>query len=309
MEELTYMSADKKTTIHAVIWRPEGKAKGVVQIIHGMCEYIGRYAPFADYLTEKGYIVCGEDHAGHGKSAAGKDKLGYFNDERSLDIALSDIRALQERVQAEAAGLPYYILGHSMGSFFCRNYIARYGAGLSGAVIMGSGYKGKMLLSTALALTRVNALFKGWDNRSGFIDSLAFGSYNKRYKQENCAHSWLSVDKENIQKYEADGLCTFRFTDNGFYILFSAIKGACSRKTVKAVPKTLPVYFVAGDGDPVGDYGKGVKKSYVKFKKAGVNRVDLKFYKGARHEILNDFCKDEVRADLLNFFEVNSTRS
>lgn len=309
MEEITYLSADKKSTIHAVIWRPEGEACGVVQIIHGMCEYIERYAPFAQFLTGKGYIVCGEDHAGHGKSASGDDNLGYFNDERSLEMVLADIRFLHQRVKKETEGLPYFILGHSMGSFFCRNYIAKYGAELSGAVVMGTGNKGKLLLSTALCLTRMNAAFKGWDNRSKFIDSLAFGAYNKRFKDENSSHSWLSVDKNNVNVYEADKFCTFRFTDNGFYILFSAIKGACAGKTIKAVPKNLPVYFVAGDSDPVGDYGKGVRKAYVNLKKAGVHRVDIKLYKGARHEILNDFCKDEVQADLLDFFTKNSTRS
>ncbi len=309
MEHLNYPSADGKTTVHAVIWRPKGEPCGVVQIIHGMCEYIERYAPFAEFFTEQGYIVCGEDHAGHGKTAASEEELGYFNDSRSLDMVLADIRYLHVKVKEEAAGLPYFIMGHSMGSFFCRNYIARYGAELSGAVIMGTGFKGKALLTTALALTRMNAAFKGWEHRSKFIDNLAFGSYNKRFKNENNAHSWLSVDAENTKKYEADGFCTFRFTDNGFYILFTAIKCACAGKTIKAVPKNLPVYFVAGDEDPVGDYAKGVKKAYAKFKKAGVHRVDIKLYKGARHEILNDFCKDEVRADLLNFFTVNSTRS
>lgn len=309
MEEFSYLSADKKTTIHAVIWRPRGEARGVVQIIHGMCEYIERYAPFAEYLNANGYIVCGEDHAGHGKSAADDGGLGYFNDSRSLGMTLADIRTLHLKMQEEAKCLPYFILGHSMGSFFCRNYIARYGQELSGAVIMGTGYKGKLLLGTALALTKLNAAFKGWDHRSKFIDGLAFGSYNKRFKAENNSKAWLSVDTDNTDRYKADKYCTFMFTDNGFYILFSAIKGACSNKTIKSVPKNLPVYFVAGEDDPVGDYSKGVKKAYSKFKKAGVHRVDIKLYKGARHEILNDFCKDEVRADLLNFFSVNSTRS
>lgn len=309
MEHISYLSADKKTNIHAVIWRPEGKPCGVVQIIHGMCEYIERYAPLAGYLTERGFIVCGEDHLGHGKTAASSGDLGYFNDERSLDMVLADIRSLHQTLKKEAGELPYFMLGHSMGSFFCRAYIARYGAELSGAVIMGTGYKSKPLLVSALAITSFNALFKGWKHRSNFIHSLAFGSYNKRFKAENNEFSWLSADRENIAEYKSNPLNNFRFTNNGYYILFSTIKNACSKKAVISVPKNLPVYFVAGDEDPVGDYSAGVKKAYSKFKKAGVHRVDIKLYKGARHEILNDFCKDEVRADLLNFFNVNSTRS
>ncbi len=302
MQHLNYPSADGKATVHAVIWPVEGSPRGVVQIIHGMCEYIERYAPFAEFLNANGYIVCGEDHGGHGKTAASPEDLGYFNDERSLDAVISDIRTLHRRVAEENPNLPYFILGHSMGSFFCRNYIARYGTELSGAVIMGTGFKGGALLNTALAMTRLNAFFMGWKHRSGMINSLAFGSYNKRFKEEKNSHSWLSRDSENITAYKANGLCNFRFTDNGFYILFSAIKAACSKKVISAVPKNLPVYFVAGKEDPVGDYGKGVIKAYKKFKESGIERVNISLYQDARHEILNDFCKEKVRADLLDFF-------
>lgn len=308
MEHFYYLSKDGKTTIHAVKWLPEGKPEGVVQIIHGMCEYAERYSPFAEYLASKGYIVCAEDHAGHGKSAKTPEDLGWFNDGHSLDTVISDIHTLTEKVKSEAEGLPYFVMGHSMGSFFCRKYISLYGNELSGAIIMGTGFKGKALINTALAMTRLNATFKGWKNRSKFIKSLAFGSYNKKFKSENNSKAWLSVNTENTEKYKADNFCNFDFTDNGYYVLFSAIKSACSKKTIKAVPKNLPVYFVAGEDDPVGDYGKGVTKAYNKFKKAGVKNVDIKLYSGARHEILNDFCKDAVRADLLAFLTKNSTQ-
>lgn len=308
MEHLYYLSDDGKTNIHAVKWLPEGEPKGVVQIIHGMCEYAERYAPFAEYLASNGYIVCAEDHAGHGKSASTSEDLGWFNEKHDLDIVIADIRKLTEMIKSETTGLPYFVMGHSMGSFFCRKYISLYGDELSGAIIMGTGFKGKALMNTALTMTRLNAAFKGWRNRSNFIKSLAFGSYNKKFKAENNPLSWLSVDTENTTLYKANNFCNFDFTDNGYYILFSAIKSACSGKTVKAVPKNLPVYFVAGSEDPVGDYGKGVIKAYAKFKKAGVKNVDITLYDDARHEILNDFCKDKVRADLLAFITKNSTQ-
>ena len=308
MEHIYYLSKDGKTNIHAVKWLPDGEVCGVVQIIHGMTEYAERYAPFAEFLASNGYIVCAEDHAGHGKSVKTMEDLGWFNDERSLDTVISDIHTLTETVKAEAAGLPYFVMGHSMGSFFCRKYISLYGGELAGAIIMGTGFKGSALMNTALAATRLNAAFKGWRNRSQFIKSLAFGSYNKKFKSENNPRSWLSVDTENTDKYGVDPLCNFSFTNNGYYILFSAIKSACSKKTIEAVPKELPVYFVAGSDDPVGDFGKGVIKTYEKFKKAGIKNVSITLYKIARHEILNDFCKDEVRKDLLEFISKNSKR-
>lgn len=306
MEHVYYLSEDGKTTIHAVKWLPNGKPCGVVQIIHGMCEYAERYAPFAEFLAANGYIVCAEDHAGHGKSAANRDDLGWFNQEHSLDIVIADVRTLHKKMKAEAENLPYFVLGHSMGSFFCRKYVSIYGNELAGAIIMGTGFIGMPLMNTALTMTRLNAKFKGWRNRSGFIKKLAFGSYNKKFKSENNPLSWLSTDRQNTELYKADEYCNFDFTDNGYYILFSAIKSACSKKTVKAVPKTLPVYFVAGSEDPVGNYGKGVIKAYGKFKKAGIKKVDITLYSGARHEILNDICKEQTYADLLDFIKKNS---
>ena len=135
---------------------------------------------------------------------------------------------------------------------------------------MGSGFKSKATLNTALFTVKLNAAFCGWRNRSKFIKKLAFGSYNKKFKPNRTADDWLSRNPENVDTYEKDALCGFDFTNNGYYILFSVIKSACSKKTIQAVPKNLPVYFVAGDMDPVGDYGKGVIKACNKFYKAGV---------------------------------------
>lgn len=306
MEHIYYLSKDGTTTIHAVKWQPGGKPKGVVQIIHGMCEYAERYTPFAEFLASNGYIVCAEDHAGHGKSANTHDDLGWFNAKHDLNTVIADIHTLAETVKAEAEGLPYFILGHSMGSFFCRKYISLYGNELAGAIIMGTGFMSGALMNTALTITRLNAAFKGWRNRSKLIKNIGFGSYNKKFKSENNPHSWLSVDTDNSTAYKADKYCNFDFTNNGYYILFSSIKSACSKSTINSVPKDLPVYFVAGTDDPVGNYGKGVTKAYNKFKKAGIKNVSITLYSGARHEILNDFCKNEVRTDLLEFIIKNS---
>lgn len=301
MEDIYYSSNDGKSTIHAVIWRPEGKPVGIVQIIHGMCEYAARYSPFAQYLTEKGYLVCAEDHLGHGNSADEKD-LGWFDDGHNYKTVLADIRALHVKISSENASLPYFVLGHSMGSFFCRNYIASYGSELSGAIIMGTGFKGKALMNFALFATRLNALFCGWRNKSKFIKSLAFGAYNKRFKADGDPNAWLSENRENVEKYNADRLCGFSFTDNGYYVLFSVIRAACSKAVIAAVPTELPVFFVSGAEDPVGDYGKGVAKACNKFIKAG-KQASLKLYDNARHEILNDFCREQVQADILEFIK------
>ncbi len=315
MQEISYPSSDGKNIIHACVWRPQGLVKGVVQIIHGMCEYVERYTPFAEFLCGEGYVVCGEDHLGHGKSAASAEDLGSFGERADFNEVISDIRALHLRMKEEYPDVNYYILGHSMGSFFCRNYIARYGGELTAAVVMGTGYKSKPVLGFALFAVRLNALFCGWKNRSKLIKNLAFGSYNKRFGGKK--NAWLSCDEPNVARYNVDGYCNFDFTDNGYRVLFSVMKAACASKTVKAVPESLPVLFVSGADDPVGGYGKGVSKIYKKFVKAGKN-ARMILYPGARHEILNEYSAEigreggrvvavtAVRGDILDFFAKNT---
>lgn len=305
MEDIFYPSKDGKNTIHAVVWKPEGEIKGAVQIIHGMCEYAARYAPFAKFLNANGFLVCAEDHLGHGKSAKSADDLGYFNDQRDYNIVIEDIHELKLTVQKDLGDTPWFVLGHSMGSFFCRKYISVHGNEFKGAVIMGSGFKSKATLNTALFAVKLNAAFCGWRNRSKTIKKLAFGSYNKKFKPNRTGNDWLSKNPDNVDAYESDDFCGFDFTNNGYYILFSIIKQACSKKVIGAVPKNLPVYFVAGEKDPVGDYGKGVIKACNKFHKAGIKDVSITLYDDCRHEILNDDCRDRVQEDVLAFFTDN----
>ena len=303
MQDIYYPSKDGKNTVHACLWLPQGKAKAVVQLIHGMCEYAERYAPFAQFLNEHGYIVCADVHLGHGKTAKTEADLGYFNDQRDYNIVVEDIHELKLTVQKQTGELPWLVLGHSMGSFFCRKYISVYGDEFVGAVIMGTGFKSSITLNTALSAVKASARSHGWRYRSNTIKKLAFGSYNKKFRPARTGNDWLSKNPQNVDAYENDPLCGFDFTNNGYFILFSIIKQACSKPVINAVPKNLPVYFVAGALDPVGDYGKGVIRAVNKFHKAGVKSVSLTLYEDSRHEILNDDCKQQVQKDLLAFFE------
>ena len=301
MESIYYPSSDGKTTIHALIWRPQGEVLGVLQIIHGMAEYAERYAPFANELTKRGFAVVAEDHLGHGQSVISPDYLGYFTEENAWQTVLEDVRALTVKAKELFPNKPYFLMGHSMGSFFCRKYITLYGEELSGAIIMGTGQMPSLILNAALFLTKSQAKKYGWRYRSKFIDNLAFGSYNKKIKNKRTPFDWLSVNPENVDKYLADDLCGVTFTLSGFEGLFGIIKQACAKQAAQAVPKNLPVYFVAGSEDPVGDYSKGVIKAYQSFVEAGVNDVELTLYNNSRHEILNDYCAPQVVSDILEF--------
>lgn len=302
MQDIYYSSCDGKTTIHACIWPAEGECKAVLQIIHGMAEYAKRYSKFAEYLNGFGITVCAEDHLGHGESVTDAERLGYFAAEKGYKPVLKDIRALTELVKKKYAGVPYFVMGHSMGSFFCRNYIALYGSELAGAVVMGTGFKSAVVTGSAKFMCRLVALFKGWNHRSKFIDNLAFGSYNKRFENRT-QFDWLSQNAQNVDNYIADPLCGVPFTCNAFYGLFSVLGNACKGKTFKSTDKKLPIYLVAGSDDPVGDYSKGVVKVYDKYRKAGVEDVSLTLYRGGRHEILNDDCAPQVYEDVLAFIK------
>lgn len=299
MEDIYYSSADGEHTVHAVIWRPEGRPRAVLQIIHGMEEYAARYAPFAYAAAERGILVCAEDHLGHGLTA-GNGELGHFP-KGGAELVLSDIRTLTLRAKQLAPDAPVIIMGHSMGSFFCRVYISRYGSELAGAVVMGTGFKDGFTLAAGSALSFMLGGIYGRTKKSKLIEKMAFGAYNKRFSPERTPYDWLSAENGNVDRYVADELCGFGFTYGGYSGLFDIMKKACSKKTFAATPEKLPLFIVSGEDDPVGDYGKGVKKVYSMYKKAGLDPV-LKIYSGARHEVLNDFCGMQASEDLFAFF-------
>lgn len=301
-QDLYYDSVDGEHKIHAVEWDPEGEPKAVLQIIHGMTEYVGRYDEFASFLADHGFCVVGNDHIGHGDSVNSPDDYGYFREKNGNKCLLEDIRTLQEMTRKKYPDVPYFILGHSMGSFLARQYIARYGDGLAGAVIMGTGSQPAATLSSAMLLCRLIALARGWKYRSQLIKNMASGNYNKRCGDKTPAE-WLSKNDENKAAYLSNLKCTFIFTVNGYYNLFYSFKDCQDKKTVAKIRKDLPILIVSGAEDPVGNYGKGVEQAYKLYQDAGIEDLQMKLYEGDRHEILNELDREQVYQDLLDWFE------
>ena len=300
--EFFFDSKDGKTRIHVLEWVPEGEVKAVLQICHGMCEYVGRYEAFAEYMCSNGFYVTGNDHLGHGMSVTGDEKLGFFAEENSNGILLEDLNTLRKMTSERFPGVPYFWLGHSMGSFLTRQYVAQYGEGLSGAVIMGTGTTPPAVLKAGMTICKTIAKFKGWDHRSKTVENIAFGSYNKKIDPVRTRADWLTKDEAVVDKYLADPWCTYRFTLNGFYNMFYSI-GECQKKeTAERIPKDLPLFLVAGEDDPVGSYGEGVKTAYETYKEVGIKDVSMKLYHGDRHEVLNELDRAQVYADLYNWY-------
>lgn len=302
-KEFYYLSRDGVTNVHAIEWIPEGEVKAVLQVCHGMTEYIGRYEEFARYLNEKGVFVTGHDHLGHGESVQSEEYYGYFHEKKGNQYVIGDIHKLREITEKKYPEAPYFMLGHSMGSFLLRQYLTMYGKGLKGAVIMGTGHHGRLVLNAGQLLCRIVAAFKGWKYRSTFINNLSFGGYNKKFKNDETGATWLSRNVENCEKYAADPLCTFTFTVNGYYQMFQGMKMLAGKKSVERIPKKLPILFVAGSDDPVGSFGKSVRKIYNKYRAAGIEDVKLKLYKDDRHEILNEVDREDVYVDIYRWIK------
>lgn len=302
-EEFYFDSRDGESRLHAVRYRPEGEARGVLQVVHGMAEYAERYEELAVFLAERGIVVTGEDHLGHGKSVGEAGRTGYFCEQDPATVLVRDVHRLKKLTEVLYPDLPYVILGHSMGSFIARNYLCRYGTGISGAVIMGTGMQPMALLRMAKAAVGMQRLFFGSRHVSRLLDRLAFGGYGRRVDSPRTPWDWLSRDGERVDRYIADPMCGFTFTVNGFGALFELVARLYNEEALSAVPKELPVFLMSGDADPVGDYGKGVARTYESLLEAGLVNVKMNLYEGGRHELLNETCRGQVMEDVWRWLE------
>lgn len=295
--EFYFRSCDGITKIHAVEWIPEGDITAVMQICHGMTEHIMRYAEFAEYLTDRGFYVTGHDHLGHGKSVQDEDFYGYFHETKGNAYVVGDIHKLRWRTKKLHPDVPYFMLGHSMGSFLLRQYLMGHSEGLSGAIIMGTGYHGKAELTLGRALCRGMAAARGWKYRSKLINAIGFGGFNRRFSPCETDKDWLTTDTEKRDAYIQDPYCSFIFTVNGYYHMFGGMKYLEKRKNIEKICKSLPILFVSGQDDPVGGFGKGVRRVYDSYVRAGIADVGLRLYEGDRHEILNEKDRSRVYED------------
>lgn len=284
--------------IYARCWLPEDKAPtAIFQIAHGMAEHGERYSEFAEYLCEKGFAVIADDHIGHGKSVKSDDGLGYFGEENGWDTFVEDEKSITDLMRKEYPGIPVIFFGHSMGSFIAREYIRRYGKEINAAVICGTSGKNPAS-AIAIRLAEAIAKIKGSTHRSKFIDKIAFGSYNGKINNPRTAFDWLTRDEKIVDEYIADKYCGFLFTAKGYKDLFTILDRVSGKDWFSAVSNELPLLITAGEADPVGAYGKGIRQVYNDLIESGQKDVTLKLYSEMRHEILNEFGKEQVYEDI-----------
>lgn len=302
-EEFYYDSRDGKSKLHAVRYTPdnENHIRCIIQIVHGMAEYVERYEEFARFMTDRGFVVVGEDHLGHGKSVGENGKYGYFCEQDPATVVVRDVHWLKKAAAARYPDIPYVIMGHSMGSFITRNYLCHYGTGIDGAVIMGTGMQPQAVLVLSKMVAAVLARIFGPEKEGKLLDKLAFGSYNRLIADPRTPFDWLSRDGERVKQYLNDPMCGFVFTVNGFQTLFELISRLYQPDDLERMPKKLPVFLLSGDADPVGDYGKGVKRAYKSLRSAGLEDIRIKLYEGGRHELLNETNRQDVMQDIYNW--------
>lgn len=305
--DFTLPSTVPGRTLHAFRCIPEGEVRAIVQLSHGMVEFIDRYKPLAEDLAGRGILVTGHDHLGHGGSIRTKDDYGYFAEPDGNRAVLDDLHAMTTLTKQLYPGVPYFLLGHSMGSFYARQYLCEYGAELDGAILMGTGYQPKALVTLARTVCRMLAVFFGWQHRSKLVRDLSFLGYNKGLEGRT-PHDWLNRDPAEVDKYRADERCMFTFTLNAYYSMFTGILRLYDPDFLNRMPKDLPLLFLAGDADPVGEQSKGVQRAIDSLKAVGVQNITQKFYPGARHELLVELNRQEVFADIGSWLDQQLAR-
>ena len=297
-EELTYKSRDRQTMLHAIRWIPEGEPIAILQIIHGMQEYVDRYDEFANYLAERGVLVMGNDHLGHGGSVGDKGTYGYFCKNDPATVLVRDAHRLKKMTQEEYPGIPCFILGHSFGSFIAREYITRYGTGISGAIIQGTGYMTSSNLRSLIRLINCMTFIMGEKYRSEMLDKKLFKGNLKQIPNARTPKDWLSHNEESVDKNVADPACNFIFTLNGFKTMAELVKRTQDSDRIQDIPKELPILITGGKEDPVCDYGEALEKLYGTYKnELQIDNVDLKIYEGFRHELQQEIGRKQVFED------------
>lgn len=295
-------STDSKNNLNVIIWETEKEPIGVLQIVHGMAEYIDRYDNFAKYMTEHGFNVIGHDHLGHGHSVSDERDYGFFAEENGDKIIIEDMHSVTQYAREKWEELPNFILGHSMGSFCLRQYLTKYSNDVFGAIIMGTGW----IPSTAALLGKTIATntckSKGSHTVNPLLIKLTLEPYNKPFAPARTNCDWLSKDEKQVDLYVNDKLCGFDFTAGAYKDFFTVLEKIAKNRQLIGMRKSLPILITSGSVDPVGGK-KACEKLNAQYKRCGIDDVTLKLWENDRHEILNELDKSDVYLYIYNWLK------
>lgn len=295
-------STDSKNNLNVIIWETEKEPIGVLQIVHGMAEYIDRYDNFAKYMTEQGFNVIGHDHLGHGHSVSDEHDYGFFAEENGDKIIIEDMHSVTQYAREKWEELPNFILGHSMGSFCLRQYLTKYSNDVFGAIIMGTGWipSAAALLGKTIATNTCKS--KGSHTVNPLLIKLTIEPYNKPFAPARTNCDWLSRDEKQVDLYVNDKLCGFDFTAGAYKDFFTVLEKIAKNRQLIGMRKSLPILITSGSVDPVGGK-KACEKLNAQYKRCGINDVTLKLWENDRHEILNELDKSDVYQYIYNWLK------
>lgn len=288
--------------VHVHRWLPDGDAKAVVQIAHGLAEHGARYAHVAEALTGAGYGVYADDHRGHGRTIQRDEDRGFFAEERGWAKVLDDLHRLTERIHTDHPGAPVLLLGHSMGSLLTQQYLFTFPGSIAGAVLSGSSGPAGVLAEVGSVVARVERLRLGKRGRSNLLHTMSFGAYNKPFEPARTEYDWLSRAPEQVDRYIADPECGWVATVQLWIDLIGGVRLVSQAAQLSRIPKELPLYVFSGEKDPVGG-AKGVAGLLDLYAAAGLTAVTSRIYDDGRHEMLNEVNRDEVVGDLIAWLD------
>ena len=295
-EEFRFPSADQSSSVYVRCCLPDGPVRGTLQLTHGIAEYIQRYDPLMQFLADEGWAVYGNDHIGHGQTA---QHLGYVGEHSGWSVMVSDMVTLHRTVVQRHPHVPHFLFGHSMGSFLARTFIIKYGSVLDGCILSGTAHPPKTMIMGAKVLAALEVKRHGAGYHSPLLQSVMNGQYNGGYDNPRTAFDWISSDPNMVDAYIADPLCGTVPTAGLVSEVLRGMLFITNRRNIEKMSPDLPVFFISGADDPVGELSHGVIRAYRSFLKAKVQDVSLQLYPGLRHEILNDVGKGEVMDDIL----------
>ena len=297
VSEISFPSSDGRCTVKGKIYEPDCSPMGVIMLAHGMIDHVGRYDRFARRMCSSGFVFAAHNHLGHGETAPSSSELGFIADKNGDTLLVEDVLKMNRLLSERFSGLPIILFGHSMGSFIARIYAVKYPDTVSGVVIHGTGGPNP-LVGLGRCLAGAVSVFKGSHCRSKLIGNLAFGSYNKKFDENEGFWAWLTSDPAQVSDRNTDPFASYAFTASGYRDLFTLVRDSNSRGWFKSYPLNMPTLIVSGEDDPVGDFGKGPRTVYQRLAKEGVSPIELKMYNGARHELFNERCSEEFYAHL-----------
>lgn len=301
--DFTYKTNDGYT-IQAYRWRNQQiKAKGIIQIAHGMAEHSLRYEPFITFLTSHGFIVYANDHRGHGNSYTKKMNQGYFAKRNGFDKVVHDTTLLIDMIRKDNETLPLFLFGHSMGSLIVRRLIQQYTKPIDGVILSGTAGDPKLIGKIGLFIAKLEKMIKGSKKKSTLMDRLIFGNHNKRFSPARTKHDFLTRDEAIVDAYVADPNCGFICTTSFYVDLLEGTLTIHRKSEIAKIPKHLPIFLFSGDEDPVGDYGEGVQAVYEQYLEHELTQVSMKLYEHGRHEMISELNRMEVYTDILNWLE------